>query len=117
MKTLVFRNGIYTVMRPLYYLCKIFGLASYSYVADRRNKRITTDYGYLNYTFTVICLIVYTVGLPVQILTLRSDDFCSKTSFIAFILCIISPYSSSILAVVWVSILKRKFFLGIIENI
>jgi len=48
MKKLVFRNGIYTVLRPLYYVCKVFGLASYSYVAERRNKRVTTDYGYMN---------------------------------------------------------------------
>jgi hypothetical protein len=60
-------NGIYTVFRPLYYLCKVFGLASYSYVADRLNKGVTNDYGNLNYIFTVIWLIVYTVRLPVQI--------------------------------------------------
>jgi len=65
MKKLVFRNGIYTELRPLCYMCKVFGLASYSYVAHRRNKRVTADYGYLNCMFTVIWLIVYTVGLPV----------------------------------------------------
>ena len=84
MKKLVFRNGIYTVFRPLYYLCKVFGLASYSYVADSRNKRVTADYGYWNYMFTVIWLIVFTVGLPVQILTLISVDFDSQALFIAF---------------------------------
>jgi uncharacterized membrane protein YfhO len=112
MKKLVFRNGIYTVLRPLYYLCKVFGLASYSYVADRHNKSVTTEYGYLNYAFSVIWLIVYTVGLPVQILTLRSYDFDSKTLFIAFMLFIISSYTTSIVAVVWVSIIKRSSFLG-----
>jgi hypothetical protein len=67
--------------------------------------------------FTVIWLIVYTVGLPVHILTLRSDDFGSKTLFIALILFIISSYTSSIVAIFWVSIIKRSRFLGIIENI
>jgi hypothetical protein len=62
-------------------------------------------------------LIVYTVGLPVQILKLRSDDFGSEILFIAFMLFIISSYTSSIVAVVWVSIIKRSRFLGIIENI
>ena len=117
MKKLVFRNGIYTVLRTLYYLCKLFGLASYSYTADRRNKRVTADYGYLNYMFTVIWLIVYTVGFPVQILTLRDDDYDSQILFIAFILCIILSYISSIVVVVWVSIIKRKIFLKIIEDI
>ena len=84
MKKFVFRNGIYPVLRPLYYFCKVFGLASYSYVAHRRNKRVTADYGYLNCIFTVIWLIVNTVGLPVQILTLSSDDFDSQSLFIAF---------------------------------
>ena len=83
MNKLVFRNGICTVLRPLYYLCKVFGLASYSYVADRRNKRVTAGYGYLNCMFTVIWLIVYTVGLPVQILSLNRTDFDSDTLFIA----------------------------------
>ena len=86
MRKLVFRNRIYTVLRPLYYLCKVFVLVSYSYVADRRKKRITTDYGYLNYMFIVTCLIVYTTGLSVQIITLHSYDFVSQNLFIAFIL-------------------------------
>jgi hypothetical protein len=77
------------VWRPLYYLCKVFGLASSRYAADRRNKRVTTDCGCLNYMFTVIWLIVYTVGLPVQILTLLSADLGSQTLFIAFMLHII----------------------------
>ena len=117
MKKLVFRNGIYTVLRPLYYVCKVFGLASYSYVADRRNKRVTADYGYWNCMFTVIWLIIFTVGLPVQILTLRSDDFDSQSLFIAFMVYMISAYTSSIVVVVWVSVIKRKKFLEIIEKV
>jgi len=117
MKKLVFRNGIYTVLRPLYYVCKVFGLASYSYVADRRKKRVTADYGYWNCMFTVIWLIVLTVGLPVVLLTLRSDDFDSQALFIAYIVYMISSYTSSIVAVVWVSIVKRRKFLEILEYI
>ena len=114
MKKLVFRNGIYTVFRPLYYVCKIFGLASYSYVTDSRNKRVTTDYGYLNYIFTVIWLISFSVGLSFKILTLHSYDFVSQTLFISYMLYVISSYTSGIVAVVWVSIIKRKMFLEII---
>ena len=117
MKKLVFRNGIYTVLRPLYYLCKVFGLAPYSYVADRRNKRATSDYGYWNYMFTVIWLIVYTVGLAVQILVANSVGVIAQTRFIALILVVISSYTSSIIAVVCISIIKRRTFLDIIENI
>jgi hypothetical protein len=117
MKILVFRNGIYTVLRPLYYLCKVFGLASYSYVADRRNKRATPDYGYLNYMFAVLWLVVFTVGLPVQILETYSSLMFSQTLFIAVILYIISSYTSSLVAVVWLSFIKRKKYLEMIENI
>ena len=117
MKKIVFRNGIYTVLRPLYYLCKVFGLASYSYVADRRNKRVTADYGYWNYMFTVIWLIVLTVGLPAGILTLRSANFDTLTSFIAFNINRILSYTSGIVAVVWVSVVKRRKFLEILEYI
>ena len=117
MKKLVFRNGIYTVFRPLYYLCKVFGLASYSYVADRRNKRVTADYGYSNYMFTVIWLIVLTVGLPGQIFLAYCFEVVSWTQFIAFLLLTISSYTSSIMAVVCISIIKRRTFLDIIENI
>ena len=117
MKKLVFRNGIYTVLRPLYYLCRVFGLASYSYVADRRNKRTTIDYGYLNYTFTVIWLFLFTVGLPVQILAINNYDLGSQTLSIALMVYYISSYTSSIVAVVWVSVIKRRMFLEIIENI
>jgi hypothetical protein len=67
--------------------------------------------------FTVIWLIVLTVGLPVQILTLSSVDLGSKVLFFVFMLYIISSYTSSIVAVVWVSVVKRKMFLEIIENI
>ena len=117
MKKGVFRNGIYTVLRPLYYLCKVFGLAPYSYVADRRNKRVTADYGYWNCMFTVIWLIVYIVGLPVQILTLNSTDFDRDTLFIALKIYVISSYTSSFVAVVWVSVIKRRKFLEILENV
>ena len=102
------------MLRPLYYLCKVFGLASYSYVADRRNKRVTTDYGYLNYIFTVIWLTVYIVGLPVELLTLHSFDFGSRTLFIAFMMYIISSYTSSVVTVVWISVIKRRKFLEIL---
>ena len=117
MKKLELRNGIYTVFRPLYYVCKVFGLASYSYVADRRNKSITTDYGYLNYMFTVIWLIIYTVGFSVQILDIYDIDKSSQTLFFAFVLYIISAYTSTIIVVVWVSIIIRIESLERIENI
>jgi hypothetical protein len=67
--------------------------------------------------FTVIWLSVFTVALPVQILTLCGADFVSQTSFIADMLFIISSYTSSIVTVVWVSIIRRRKFLEIIENI
>jgi hypothetical protein len=62
-------------------------------------------------------LIIFTVGLPVEILTLRSDDFDTQTLFIAFKIYMISSYTSSIVAVVWVSVIKRRNFLEILENI
>jgi hypothetical protein len=85
-------------------------------VADSRNKRVTNDYGYLNYIFTVIRLIVYTVRLPVQIFEAYRVDIASQALFIALLLFVISLYTSSIMAVVCISIVKRRF-LEIIENI
>ena len=117
MKKLEFRNGIYTVLRPLYYVCKVFGLASYSYVADRRNNRITTDYGNLNYIFTVIWLIIFTVALPFQILEVCNVQMVSQLVIVAFMLYSISSYTSSIMGMVCISIIKRRRFLEIIENI
>jgi hypothetical protein len=68
--------------------------------------------------FTVIWLVVFTVGLTVHILETHSVDKVSQTLLIAFVLFIIPSYTSSIAAVVWVSVTKRKhFFLEIIENI
>jgi len=67
--------------------------------------------------FTVIWLIVYTVGLPVRILTLSSDDFDSQTLYIAFMVHVLSSYTSSMVAVVWVSVIKRRIFLEIIKNV
>jgi hypothetical protein len=65
----------------------------------------------------VIWLIVYIVGLPVQILTVQSFDFGSQTLNIAYMLDYISSYTSSIVAVVWVSVIKRKMFIKVIEYI
>jgi hypothetical protein len=67
--------------------------------------------------FTVIWLIIYTVGFSVQILDAYGFDMSSQTLFFAFVLYIISSYTSTIIVVVWVSIIKRKGFLDIIENI
>jgi hypothetical protein len=98
MKKLVFQNGIYTVLRLLYYVCKVFGLASYSYVADRRNKRITADQGYLNYMFTVLWPFIFTVGLPVHIFEAYRVVIVSQTLFVALVLFIISSHTSIITA-------------------
>jgi len=105
------------VLRPLYYLCKLFGLATYSYTGDRRNKGVTTHYGYLNYMFTVIWLTVFSVGLPVEILTIHSVNFGSQILYVAFMLCTNSSYTSGMVAVIWVSIIKRKMLLKIIKYI
>jgi hypothetical protein len=65
----------------------------------------------------VIWLVVCAFGLPSQILDACSDDFDSNASFSAVILYLISIYTSSIVGLVWVSIVKRKTFLKIIGNI
>jgi len=67
--------------------------------------------------FTVIWLIVFTVGLPVAILTLSRNEFDRDILFIAFKILMISTYTSSIVAVVWVSVIKRRKFLEILENV
>jgi len=65
----------------------------------------------------VIWLTVFTVGFPVQILALKSTDFNRDTLFIAFKIYMISSYTSSIVVVVWVSVIKRRKFLEILENV
>ena len=67
--------------------------------------------------FTVIWLIVFNVGLLVEILTLSRDEFERYILFIAFNILIISTYTSIIVAVVWVSVIKRRKFLEILENV
>jgi hypothetical protein len=62
--------------------------------------------------FTVLWLSVYTVGLPVQILTISSDYFDSQNLFIAFKIYTISSYTRIIVAVVWVSVIKKKDIFG-----
>jgi hypothetical protein len=67
--------------------------------------------------FTVIWLFVFTVGLPVRIWEACTDDLGSNANFIAVVLFVISSYTSSIVAVVWVSVIKRKTFFKLIGNI
>jgi len=67
--------------------------------------------------FTVIWLIVYIVGLPVQMLVAYSFEVVAQTLFIAFLLFIVSSYTSSIVAVVCISIIKRKSFIEILDFI
>ena len=117
MKKLVFWNGIYSLFKPLYYVCKLFGLASYSYTVDRHNKTVTTDYGYLNYTFTVLWLITYAVALPVYLPMFKDADMGSQTLLIGYIFILVSSYASSFTTLVFVSIIKRRKFLQILENI
>ena len=62
-------------------------------------------------------VIILTVGLPVQILTLYRTDLDTDTMFIALKIHIISSYTSSIVAIVWVSFIKRREFLELLENI
>jgi hypothetical protein len=67
--------------------------------------------------FTVIWLIVYTVGFSLQILDTDSFEASSKTSFIVYVLYTLSSYISSIMLLVWVSVIKRRRFLEIIDKI
>jgi hypothetical protein len=67
--------------------------------------------------FTVIWLTVFTVGLTVHILEGYRFHFVSQALFIALLLFVISSYTSSIMAVVCISIVKRRRFLKIIEII
>jgi hypothetical protein len=65
----------------------------------------------------VLWLVVFAVGLPVEILIICSFGSGSGTLFISLLLYFISSYSSIIVAVVWVSVIKRKRFLEITEYI
>jgi len=69
--------------------------------------------------FTVIWLIILTLGLPVQILTINthSTDFDREILFIAFNISMISSYTSSVVVIIWVSVIKRRKFLEILENV
>jgi hypothetical protein len=67
--------------------------------------------------FTVIWLTVYTVGLPAHMFLAYRVEVFSQVIFAAYILFIISSYTNSIMAVVCISIIKRRKFLKIIENI
>jgi hypothetical protein len=67
--------------------------------------------------FTVLWLTVFTVGLPVHILEVYRFHFVSHALFIAPLLFVISLYTSRIMAVVCISIVKRRRFLEIIEII
>jgi hypothetical protein len=67
--------------------------------------------------FTVIWLIIFSVGLPVVILILVGVDLVLQTLVISLILYNISSYTNSIVALVWISVIKRRMFLKIIGNI
>jgi hypothetical protein len=54
--------------------------------------------------------------LPVQTLVAFIVEVVSQTLFFALLLFTISPYTSSIMAVVCISISKRIMFVKIIEN-
>jgi hypothetical protein len=65
----------------------------------------------------VLWLVIFAVGLPVEILIICSFGSGSGTLFISTLFCSISAYTSIIVAVVWVSVIKRKRFLEITEYI
>jgi hypothetical protein len=67
--------------------------------------------------FTVIWLILLTVGLLVDMQILRTFVFDTQTLSIGYKICRISSYTSSIVAVVWVSVIERRNFLEILEHI
>jgi hypothetical protein len=62
-------------------------------------------------------IIIYTVGFSLQILDAYDVNMASKTLYFTFVLYIISSYTSTLIVVVWVSIIKRRRFLEIIENL
>jgi hypothetical protein len=67
--------------------------------------------------FTVIWLVVFTVGLFLEMLEAYRVANFSDPSYIVYILFTISSYSSSVVAVVWLSVIERRKFMDIIENI
>jgi hypothetical protein len=67
--------------------------------------------------FTVIWIIVYCIGFPLEILEAYRFAKFSNTVFIVCVLFTISSYSSSVVAVVWLSVIERRKLMNIIENI
>jgi hypothetical protein len=60
---------------------------------------------------------VYTAGLPIHVLGACSMQQFSQVAFVATFMFIISTHMCSIMAVVCISIIKRRTFLDIIEII
>jgi hypothetical protein len=56
--------GLYTALKPLYCVCKVLGLVTYSYVKNKKNTTVTTFYGRASVVYSMVwilfCVIAFT---------------------------------------------------------
>ena len=67
-------KGIYTAFNPLYCVCKVLGLVTYSYVQHKSNNKVATDYRPFNVVYSMVWFVFCVIAFPYTVCCLHNCD-------------------------------------------
>lgn len=67
-------NGIYTALKPLYFVCKVLGLVTYSFVQHKNSNKVATDYRPVNVVYSMVWIVFCVIAFTYTVCCLHSCD-------------------------------------------
>ena len=67
-------NGIYTALKPLYCVCKLLGLVTYSFVQHKNKNKVSTDYRPVNVVYSMLWIVFCVIAFIYTVCCIHNCD-------------------------------------------
>jgi hypothetical protein len=74
MKNEEISNGIYTALKPLYFVCKVLGLVTYSFVQHKNNNKVATDFRPVNVVYSMVWIVFCVIAFTYTVCCIHNCD-------------------------------------------
>lgn len=74
MKNEEIASGIYTALKPVYFVCKVLGLVTYNYVKNKNNNKMRAIYGHVTVVYSMVWILFCVAALSYTLLCFHTCD-------------------------------------------